>query len=163
MLLTLALVAALLPQSHPEAKPNSFVAADLAWMLTASGLVLFMVPGLAFFYGGMVSKRNVISTMLQSFIALGVISLLWYVVGFSLGNVAQLDELAVCIKNVRAAALNKSICVIVGGPLFLANPEFVAYVNADAASTDGAQAPELATRLVLAQGQGSKLSTDSPA
>ncbi|GAA3993276.1 ammonium transporter [Hymenobacter antarcticus] len=84
LLLILALTAALLPQNHPEAKPNAFVAADLAWMLTASGLVLFMVPGLAFFYGGMVSKRNVISTMLQSFIALGVISLLWYVVGFSL-------------------------------------------------------------------------------
>ncbi|MFC7666497.1 ammonium transporter [Hymenobacter humi] len=84
ILLTLALVAALLPQDHPDAQPNAFVPADLAWMLTASGLVLFMVPGLAFFYGGMVSKRSVISTMLQSFIALGVISVLWYVVGFSL-------------------------------------------------------------------------------
>ena len=78
----------------------------------------------------------------------------WFdVVGFSLGNVAQLDELADCIKRVRSAALNKSICVIVGGPLFLANPEYVAYVNADAASTDGAQAPQLAARLVAALGQ----------
>ncbi|MDB5236415.1 MAG: ammonia channel protein [Hymenobacter sp.] len=84
LLLLLALVAALLPQNHPEANTNAFEPADLAWMLTASGLVLFMVPGLAFFYGGMVSKRSVISTMLQSFIALGVISVLWYVVGFSL-------------------------------------------------------------------------------
>lgn len=76
----------------------------------------------------------------------------WFdVVGFSLGNVAQLDELAACIKNVRAAALNKSMCVIVGGPLFLANPEYVTYVNADAASTDGSQAPGLAARLVSAQ------------
>ena len=75
----------------------------------------------------------------------------WFdVVGFSLGNVEQLDDLAACIKNVRAAALNKSICVIVGGPLFLANPEYVAYVNADAASTDGAQAPHLAASLVSA-------------
>ena len=78
----------------------------------------------------------------------------WFdVVGFSLGNVAQLDELADCIKRVRVAALNKSICVIVGGPLFLSNPEYVAYVNADAASTDGAQAPQLASRLVAALGQ----------
>ena len=78
----------------------------------------------------------------------------WFdVVGFSLGNVEQLDELATCIKNVRAAALNKSICVMVGGPLFLANPEFVAYVNADAASTDGAQAPTLAASLVFARAQ----------
>jgi MerR family transcriptional regulator, light-induced transcriptional regulator len=79
----------------------------------------------------------------------------WFdVVGFSLGNVEQLDELAACIKNVRAAALNKSICVIVGGPLFLANPEYVARVNADAASTDGAQAPSLAASLVAARDRG---------
>ena len=58
--------------------------ADVAWMLTASCLVLLMTPGLSFFYGGMVGKKNVISTMLKSFICLGVISLLWVVVGFSL-------------------------------------------------------------------------------
>lgn len=57
---------------------------DVAWMLTATGLVLLMTPGLSFFYGGMVRAKNVISTMLQSFIALGVISILWIVVGFSL-------------------------------------------------------------------------------
>lgn len=59
-------------------------AADIAWMLTAAGLVLLMTPGLSFFYGGMVSKKNIISTMLQSFIALGVITVLYVVVGFSL-------------------------------------------------------------------------------
>jgi len=58
--------------------------ADTTWMLVATAFVLFMTPGLSFFYGGMVSMKNVISTMLQSFIALGVISLLWYLVGFSL-------------------------------------------------------------------------------
>src|SRR5436190_17740367 len=58
--------------------------ADTAWMIVASAFVLFMTPGLSFFYGGMVSYKNVISTMLQSFIALGVISLLWFLVGFSL-------------------------------------------------------------------------------
>ncbi len=57
---------------------------DIAWMLTAAGLVLLMTPGLSFFYGGMVSFKNVVSTMLQSMIALGVISLVWIVVGFSL-------------------------------------------------------------------------------
>ncbi len=57
---------------------------DVAWMLTASGLVLLMTPGLSFFYGGMVSFKNVVSTMLQSVVALGVISLVWVVVGFSL-------------------------------------------------------------------------------
>ena len=57
---------------------------DTAWMIVASAFVLLMTPGLSFFYGGMVSKKNIISTMLQSFIALGVVSILWVLVGFSL-------------------------------------------------------------------------------
>jgi ammonium transporter, Amt family len=58
--------------------------ADTAWMLTATGLVLFMTPGLSFFYGGMVGTRNIISTMLQSFVCMGLVSLLWVVFVFSL-------------------------------------------------------------------------------
>src|SRR6476469_4334495 len=58
--------------------------ADISWLLIASALVLLMTPGLSFFYGGMVSKKNVISTMLQSFIATGLISAVWIVFGFSL-------------------------------------------------------------------------------
>ncbi len=73
----------------PEAKnlwtPDAAVSsADVAWMITATIFVLMMTPGLAFFYGGMVNKKNVISTILQSFIAMGVISVVWVVVGFSL-------------------------------------------------------------------------------
>ena len=59
-------------------------AADVAWLITATIFVLMMTPGLSFFYGGMVGAKNVISTMLQSFIAMGLISVLWVVVGFSL-------------------------------------------------------------------------------
>ena len=59
-------------------------AADTAWMLTATALVLLMTPGLSFFYGGMVRAKNVVSTLLQSFVAMAVISLLWVIVGFSL-------------------------------------------------------------------------------
>jgi Amt family ammonium transporter len=58
--------------------------ADVSWMLISSALVLLMTPGLSFFYGGMVSKKNVISTMMQSFIATGLISVLWVVIGFGL-------------------------------------------------------------------------------
>jgi Amt family ammonium transporter len=58
--------------------------ADVSWLLTASCLVLLMTPGLSFFYGGMVGRKNVISTMLKSFICLGVVSLLWVTIGFSL-------------------------------------------------------------------------------
>ena len=57
---------------------------DTAWMVVASAFVLLMTPGLAFFYGGMVDRKHIISTMLQSFVALGVISVVWVLVGFSL-------------------------------------------------------------------------------
>lgn len=58
--------------------------ADVAWMLTSTALVLIMTPGLAFFYGGMVKKKNVISTMLQSFICMCLVAVIWVVFGFSL-------------------------------------------------------------------------------
>lgn len=57
---------------------------DTAWLLAASGLVLLMTPGLGFFYGGMVNMKSVVSTIFQSVIAMGVVSILWIVVGFSL-------------------------------------------------------------------------------
>jgi len=58
--------------------------ANVAWMITATIFVLMMTPGLSFFYGGMVRAKNVISTMLQSFIVMGVISVVWVVFGFGL-------------------------------------------------------------------------------
>lgn len=77
-------LAAFYPAKHPEAALDQFNSGDLAWMLTASAMVLIMTPGLSFFYGGMVRPKNLISTLLQSFVALGIISLVWYGVGFSL-------------------------------------------------------------------------------
>ena len=59
-------------------------AGDTAWVLTASALVLFMTPGLAFFYGGMVRSKNVLGMLMQNFFAMGLIGVLWAVVGFSL-------------------------------------------------------------------------------
>ncbi len=79
-----ALVGGFLPIRFPNEYGGVINEADTAWMLTATCLVFFMTPGLSFFYGGMVDRRNIISTMLQSFIALGVISILWFVVIFSL-------------------------------------------------------------------------------
>ncbi|MCB0622856.1 MAG: ammonium transporter, partial [Saprospiraceae bacterium] len=67
-----------------EGATDALDTGDTAWMLVASAFVLLMTPGLAFFYGGMVNKKNVISTMLQSFVALGVVSIVWVAVGFSL-------------------------------------------------------------------------------
>ncbi|QJD94664.1 ammonium transporter [Mucilaginibacter robiniae] len=61
-----------------------FDSGDIAWMLISVALVLIMTPGLAFFYGGMVNKKNVISTMLQSLISMVIITVMWVVFGFSL-------------------------------------------------------------------------------
>ena len=57
---------------------------SIAWMLTCSALVLFMTPGLAFFYGGLVRSKNIISTIMYSFISLGIASLIWVLWGYSL-------------------------------------------------------------------------------
>ena len=65
-------------------KTPAFDAGDTAWMIVASALVMLMTPGLAFFYGGLVGRKNVISTMFQSFLALVVISVLWVVIGYGL-------------------------------------------------------------------------------
>jgi Amt family ammonium transporter len=84
MILASALALALPNYKSPTLEMEGVDKADMAWMLTATCLVLLMTPGLAFFYGGMVSIKNVISTMLQSFISMGLMSLLWVFVGFSL-------------------------------------------------------------------------------
>src|SRR6059058_2652292 len=85
--LLLAVVSVLGVVVRPAAQPitgGPVNSGDVAWMLTATGLILLMTPGLSLFYGGMVRFNNVISTMLQSFVAMVVISVLWVVVGFSL-------------------------------------------------------------------------------
>lgn len=63
---------------------GAYNAADITWILVATALVFLMTPGLAFFYGGMVHRKNVISTMIKSVVAAGIMSVLWVVVGFSL-------------------------------------------------------------------------------
>jgi len=62
----------------------AIVAADTAWVLISSALVLFMLPGLALFYGGMVRRKNVLSSMMHSFVAMGVIAIEWVIIGYSL-------------------------------------------------------------------------------
>ncbi len=55
-----------------------------AWMLTSTALVLLMIPGLAMFYGGLVRTKNVLGTMMHSFVAMGIMAVLWVVVGYSM-------------------------------------------------------------------------------
>jgi len=69
----------------PPANPKAvFNGADTAWMLISSALVLFMIPGLALFYGGMVRSKNVLSTMMHSFVAMGIVGVQWVVIGYTL-------------------------------------------------------------------------------
>jgi len=98
LLVLASIVGIWMPVRQPSNVGGPINPGDTGWMLTATALVLLMTPGLSFFYGGMVRNKNVISTMLQSFISMSVISLLWIVVGFSL---AFGDSLGGIIGNPR--------------------------------------------------------------
>src|SRR3954453_6154066 len=92
------------------AAKNAQMAGDNAWMLTSAALVLMMTgPGLALFYGGLVRRKNVLATMMHSFIMMAVISVLWAVVGYSLafgeGN-AIIGDLRYAFLNAVGAAPN---------------------------------------------------------
>jgi Amt family ammonium transporter len=83
VLLGVAIAATFVP-SLPTFDEGKYNLADIAWILVATALVFLMTPGLAFFYGGMVNRKNVLSTMMKSVVAAGVVGVLWIVVGYSL-------------------------------------------------------------------------------
>jgi ammonium transporter, Amt family len=84
LLIAVSILAIFIPAVPATIVTEGINSGDVAWMLAATALVLLMTPGLAYFYGGMIDTKNIISTMLQSFIAMGVISIVWIIVGFSL-------------------------------------------------------------------------------
>ena len=85
VLLILVAIAAIFTPSFPNfTDGGKYSSADIAWILVATALVFLMTPGLAFFYGGMVHRKNVISTMIKSVVAAGVVSILWIFIGYSL-------------------------------------------------------------------------------
>jgi ammonium transporter, Amt family len=84
LLALVALGSIFVPMQANFVDDGKYSAADTAWIIVATALVFLMTPGLAFFYGGMVHRKNVISTMIKSVVAAGVVSVLWIVVGFSL-------------------------------------------------------------------------------
>lgn len=79
-----ALAAIFIKPVADYADTGKYNSADIAWIIVATALVFLMTPGLAFFYGGMVHRKNVISTMIKSVVAAGIISVLWVTVGYSL-------------------------------------------------------------------------------
>ena len=83
---TLAAWAQTPPAAPPPAAPPKIDSGDTAWMLTSTALVLLMtIPGLALFYGGMVRKMNVLATVMQSFAVTCLVTVLWAIVGYSIG------------------------------------------------------------------------------
>lgn len=86
---------------------------DTAWLLVSTALVMLMTPGLALFYGGMVRRKNVLGTIMQSFIALGVVSIQWVLIGYSLAFGPDVGHF---IGNLSWAGLN--------GVGFAPNPDY---------------------------------------
>ena len=102
-----------------EAEP-AMNAADTAWMLVSTALVLFMTPGLALFYGGMVRKKNVLGTMMHSFFIMALVPVLWMVVGYSLAFGPDLGGLGfiggfdhVLLRGITPDALSGTIPTLI--------------------------------------------------
>ncbi len=89
---------------------------DTAWMLVSSALVLFMIPGLAFFYGGMVRQKNVLSTIMHSFVAMGIVGVQWAIIGYSLSFGP--DAYMGLVGNTSKALLNGLITFKDGNPVY---------------------------------------------
>lgn len=84
VLMVVAIAAIFIPSFANFVDGGKYNSADIAWIIVATALVFLMTPGLAFFYGGMVHRKNVLSTMIKSFVATGIVSILWITVGYSL-------------------------------------------------------------------------------
>ena len=84
LILMAVAIAAMFVTTLPNFDNGTYNAADIAWVIVATALVFLMTPGLAFFYGGMVNRKNVLSTMMKSVVAAGIVGVVWIVVGYSL-------------------------------------------------------------------------------
>src|SRR5205809_7452162 len=84
VLVAIAIASIFIPSFSLYDDQGKYNTADIAWLIVATALVFIMTPGLAFFYGGMVHRKNVLSTMIKSMFVAGIISILWVVVGYSL-------------------------------------------------------------------------------
>lgn len=85
LLVLVAVLALFVPQlPNFQGDDITYNSADIAWILIATALVFIMTPGLAFFYGGMVHRKNIISTMIKSIVSAGIVTVIWVTYGYSL-------------------------------------------------------------------------------
>ena len=85
-----------------------FDTGNTGFMLLATSLVMLMTPGLAFFYGGLVGRKHVLTIMMQSFVSMGITTVLWYVIGYSMcfsGDMASGTDIGGIIGNMNLAFL----------------------------------------------------------
>jgi ammonium transporter, Amt family len=104
-----------------------FDTGNTGFMLLATSLVMLMTPGLAFFYGGLVGRKNVLAIMIQSFVSMGVTTILWWIVGYSMcfsGDLVSGTDIGGIIGNFHAAFLS-GITPSTASPL---NPTIPLYV-----------------------------------
>ena len=85
LLVVVAVLALFVPQlPNYQGDASTYSPADIAWILVATALVFIMTPGVAFFYGGMVHRKNIISTMIKSIVSAGIVTVIWVTYGYSL-------------------------------------------------------------------------------
>ena len=84
LLYLLALTGVSFAEVQTAPAPQKIDSGDTAWMLVSTALVMLMTPGLAFFYGGMVRRKNVLGTIMQSFVILCIVSVIWILWGYTL-------------------------------------------------------------------------------
>jgi len=108
--------AAAAPAAAPKNVDPVLNTGDTAWMLVSAALVLLMTPGLALFYGGMVRSKNVLSTFMHSFVALGIVGVQWAVIGYSLAFGP--DAFGGLIGNLSKVMLNGLISFKDGNPVY---------------------------------------------
>ncbi|MBC7721979.1 MAG: ammonium transporter [Pedobacter sp.] len=116
LILCVVAITAIFVPTLPNFDDGKYNAADITWILVATALVFLMTPGLAFFYGGMVHRKNVLSTMMKSVVAAGVVGVLWIIVGYSL---CFGDSIGGFIGNPATHFLYKGV---VSGPAWVGAP-----------------------------------------
>jgi len=101
------------------------IAGDLSWVMTATALLMLMVPALGFFYGGLVRKKNLISTIVQCIIIFAIVSIIWAILGYSLvfgGSINGIigDLSLIGLNSINIYSVNQALAPKIPELLFFA-------------------------------------------
>ena len=101
------------------------IAGDLSWVMTATALLMLMVPALGFFYGGLVRKKNLISTIVQCIIIFAIVSIIWAILGYSLVFVGSINGIIgdlslIGLNSINIYSVNQALAPKIPELLFFA-------------------------------------------